>query len=126
MSYAHLGSLRNLSQRWLIDTCTIEKQDLAKDVFGAPVVRWTTVAMGVKCRVITAGRQVQSQVQEIGAQETLRDMFKISMPAGTEVDVDYRITVNDVTYSVVQIEGALTDEFFRQVIAIRYRGSGDG
>lgn len=116
-----LSQLRKKAATWLSDTGTVEQERQVEGDMGERVTVWQTIASDVKCRVIMAGQGTQSAIDQMGAQETLEETYKISMAAGTPVGVDCKVTVNGEEYSVVRVETALTDHFFVQVIATRRR-----
>lgn len=113
--------IRNIAARWLKDTCIIERDIETLDELGSPVHGREVVAQDVPCRVITSGRRGDSAAEIIGSAETLKEIYKISVPSSVELDVNYHITVNSIRYSVVRLETALTDEVFTQAIITRHR-----
>lgn len=94
----------------LNETCTIEREVLSTDEYGARVHTWASVASGVACRVIRAGTSNQGAGQVIAEQETMIDRYRLIVPAGTVLDVDYRVTVGARVYGVVNIADDLSDE----------------
>lgn len=117
-----LSSIRGSAYRWLKDLCTIERDVETLDELGSPVSGRVIVAENVPCRLIKNGSTSSSAAQIIGSAETLRETYKIAIPANyVDLDVDYHITVNGITYDVVTLETALTDEVFTQAIITRHR-----
>jgi head-tail adaptor len=116
-----LNQLRTTVNRWLTETATIERQTESRGVYGEQVHDWETVASGVACRVINAGNSNAGNNQQFGNQELMMDRYKIVMPTGTVVDVDYRITVAGRVYDVVAIVDDRTDSTDVQAIVSRVR-----
>ena len=116
-----LSGIRNSSRRWLKDLCTIERDIDTLDELGSPVSGREIVAENVPCRLIKNGSTSNSAAQIIGSAETLRETYKIAIPSSYDLDIDYHITVNGITYDVVTLETALTDEVFTQAIVTRHR-----
>ena len=116
-----LNQLRTTVNRWLTETAIIERQTESRGVYGEQVHDWETVASGVACRVINAGNSNAGNNQQFGNQELMMDRYKIVMPTGTVVDVDYRITVAGRVYDVVAIVDDRTDSTDVQAIVSRVR-----
>lgn len=117
-----LTILRKATASFLTETCTIEALVNGRDAFGNKVQnQWETVASGVACRVITAGTNRQAAMQDVGTQEAMVETYRLVVPAGTALDIDQRVTVNDVTYQIVSVLVARTDETDRQAVMTRVR-----
>ena len=116
-----LLSIRNSSRRWLKDTCTIERDTETLDELGSPIPGREIVAENVPCRMITSGRRGDSAAEIIGSAESLKEIYKIAIPSSVDLDINYFVTVKTITYSVVRLETALSDEVFTQAIITRHR-----
>lgn len=119
-----INVLKRATAQFLTETCTIEKLANARDRFGNKVPnQWESVASGVACRVITPGGVGISRTasMDVGSQEALVETYRLIVPAGTELDVDYRVTVDSIQYHVVNVLTARTDETDRQAILTRVR-----
>lgn len=106
-----LGYMRAMADRFLTDTCAIERLSDAVDAAGAPVNTWEPVTSGVKCRLITPGWQ-RGNVRMVGEQPHLGQEYRVVLPAGTAVGVQHRVTLdgNDSRWLVVGVVAGLTDE----------------
>lgn len=78
---------------FLDDTCTVSRESNSYDETGAPTGRPEIVASGVSCRVI-AGK---SDTENIGDQESLTEWYRLIVPVGTELEVNYIVTLSDDT-----------------------------
>jgi head-tail adaptor len=116
-----LKQLRKTTNRWLTQTATIERQTEDRGPFGEQIHDFETVASGVACRVITAGSSFRGDMESSGNQELMLDRYRIIFPAGTAVDVDYRVTIGSRVYNVVGLTDARQDETDVHVIATRER-----
>lgn len=119
-----LNALKVATAKFLTETCTIEQLANARDRYGNKIPnQWETVASGVACRVITTGGQGinRTSSMDVGSQEAMVETYRLIVPAGTSLDVDYRVTVNSVIYQVVSVLVARTDETDRQAILTRVR-----
>ena len=116
-----LSSIINSSRRWLKDTCTIERDTETLDELGSPVSGRITVAENVPCRIVKNKSLSNSAASIIGSGESLTESYKIAIPSSYELDINYHITVGNVSYDVVNLETALTDEVFTQAIITRHR-----
>lgn len=119
-----LGAIKAMTAKFLTDTCTIEQRSLAVGEFGQPVEAYTVVSTGVACRVITIGNRffAQQQNPETAGREHIMDAYRLIVPAGTALDVDYRVTLsNGDVYHVVDLITERTDETDSQAIIVRVR-----
>lgn len=113
------GRIRARVEYFLSDTCIIERETSAYDKFGSPARDWETVASGVKCRVIGAGEATRAEMGNSGARETLTERYRLICPVGTELGVDYRVTVNGKRYHVVSLVDGWTNAMDVQAIIVR-------
>lgn len=117
-----INILKVATARFLTETCDIEKLANARDKYGNKVPnQWETVSSDVACRIITAGTRNQSSSMDVGSQEALVETYRLIVPAGTALDVDYRVTCNGIVYQVVNVLTSRTDETDRQAILTRVR-----
>lgn len=113
------GRIRARVEYFLSDTCTIEREVAAYDKYGSPTRAWKTIASGVKCRVISAGEASRGEMESSGVRETMTERYRLICPVGTELGVDYRVTVSGKTYHVVSLIDAWTDAMDTQAIIER-------
>lgn len=117
----NLARLRGRAAQFLDQRCKIEVETATRGDMGEPVPGWATVADDVPCRVIQAGQFNADAVQNVGARETLPEMYRLALPPETALDVNQRVTVDDIVYNVVRLETALTSEIFRHALIVRRR-----
>lgn len=117
-----LTRFRSLLAKSLTDTCTIERERTLQDVYGAREHSWEVVADGVNCRLIQGGEANSTGAQRSGDREVLEEEYKVSLPWGTDIGADYRLTVNGVRYLVVRVEQALTDDVMTMALVVRDNG----
>lgn len=91
------------------------------DELGSPVQGREIVAENVPCRIVKNKSFSASTATIIGSAEALTETYKIAIPSNYDLDIDYYITSNAITYEVVSIEAALTDGIFAQAIITRHR-----
>lgn len=116
-----LSQLRRTANQWLKESCTIERQTEDRGAFGEQIHDFETVATDVPCRVINGGQSNTADSQMFGNQEVMLDQYRIVMPAGTVVDVDYRVTVGGRVYNVTAVTDDRTDATDTQVLAMLER-----
>jgi hypothetical protein len=118
---ALLEYMRDQAEALMTDTCLIEVRADARGEFGeATQETWTTVASGVRCRVITI--QQSRAAQPVGTREALIDRYRLVCPSGTALDVDQRVTLsNGDVYQILQVVTARTSETDTQAIIERVR-----
>lgn len=116
-----MKQIKSATRKFHSQTCLIEEQsastvgELGEQLHSV----WNVVQDNVPCRIITIGRQSGSAGQMVGEQESLVDSYRLSVPAGTPLGVDMRVTIDGLTYHVVNILTARTDENERQAIIKR-------
>lgn len=117
-----LAYMRRVAAGFMTATCTIERVTGGLTEIGTPNTGLTVVASNVPCRVIMSGSGSNSSESGLqGMAETLTETYKIELATTQTVDIDYKITVDGITYDVIRIETALTDDVFTQVTATRRR-----
>ena len=113
------GKIRARVASFMTDTCTIEREVDAYDKYGSPVREWETSASGVACRVIRAGDQSRGAMGDNALRETMTETYRLIVPVGTVLGVDYRVTINGKTYQIVNLIDAWTDAMDVQAIMVR-------
>lgn len=111
-----------MSSKWLKDRCTVEMELSVTGQYGEPSQVWQVVGADVPCRMITAGAGRGNAIEERGAQETLKQEYRIVLAVTTEIGVDCRVTFGGHVYNVIRVESGLSDELFKQAIVIRRDG----
>jgi hypothetical protein len=115
--------IRRTVTQYLIERCLIEQEQGGTGELGQETSVWVSVAADLPCRVISATRSTNtSAIDQAGAQETLREDYRLIVPAGSALDVNQRVTVNGAVYQVIRVETALTDEVYRSAVMVRRRG----
>jgi uncharacterized protein DUF6093 len=113
---------RNVNEM-LTETCTIRRETGARGTMGEPLHDSTEiVAQNVNCRVIRVGQRNRGQTMDVGAQETIVEMYRLICPVGTGFTTDDIITMSDGrVFQVVDVEDGLTDEAFTGAVMTRAR-----
>lgn len=124
VSNATLKRIRDRVRKFYPASCTIEAEDTGTDQYGASTHTWVTVAENVPCRIIRAGQNTSGEAGMQGRQEVMEDRYRLSVPVDTALAIDQRVTVNGVTYDVVNIISAWSDAVDAQAIITRSRGEG--
>lgn len=115
---AHIRATVN---RYLTETCTLIREDTGSGAAGQETIVRTTVGEDVPCRIISGGQSNTSASDLMAAREMLTDLYTLIVGQGVTLDVNYLVIVNDITYSIVRLETAWTDEPFRKAIVTRKR-----
>lgn len=98
------------------DTCTISREGDSSDSTGAPTYVPVIVASNVPCRLIEG----KSDTENIGDQESLSDWYRLIVPIGTELGVDYQITLSDgAIYQVIELVTQRTEKMDLQALVKR-------
>lgn len=116
-----LARIRASAAAWLTDRCKIEREVVSTGDYGDVSATWTTVADDVPCRVIMARRSDLNADGITAGQETLEENYRLAVAHTIALDVNQRVTVGGVIYSVVRIETALSDKIFTQAVLARKR-----
>lgn len=114
-----LARLRGVAALTLSGSCLIEQESATVNELGGRSHAWAVVGEDVACRLIKVGRETGSQVVESGEREKLPEKYRLIVPYGTTLGVNYRVTVDELVYAVVQLESALTDKAFVSAIIVR-------
>jgi len=103
----------DLVATFLTDRCTILAQQPITDEFGAPAQSYTAVASDVPCRLI---RGDKPSIKDLAFQEKSRETYRLIVGPGTQIQTGQRVTVDSVTYEVMGLRQALTDEAFHEAL----------
>ena len=114
-----LNKIRVEAARYLSETCVIEQEIHTVGAYGDPIRAWALVASEVPCRLIIARRSDLSAVSMSAGRETMERVYRLVVPHGTTLDVDYRVTVGGAIFTVMRVEDQLTDAVFVQAILAR-------
>ena len=106
----------------LVDTCTVERRTVSTDEYGAPSETWTVVADNVPCRVMLARREFpRAEAGTVGAQEAMPEVYRLSVPWGTGLQPEDRITVGGAVYRITKLMTAATETLLEQAMIARAR-----
>lgn len=107
--------IRRVLQKYLTDSCTIQRATTAADVYGHAVETWETVAT-VGCRILPLQRTRESLIAE---QEKGRTFYTLVVPYNTDLRDGDRVVSGGVTYQVIQVDGNRTDDADKQAVIVR-------
>ncbi len=100
------------------NTCTISKPARTKGPTGHPGSGHVIVASDVPCRIIDGS----SETDEIGDQHAILEKYKLIVAVGTELGVNYSVTVDDGnTYSILDIISRHSESVDAQAMMTRER-----
>jgi hypothetical protein len=116
-----LNGIRARANVFLKELCTIKRENRGQGAMGEALGGDENVAENVRCRMIKAGQFNDEAAMLAGNKDALQDMYRLSVPYGTDLKTNYRVTLNDLTYDVVRLETELTDEVFHHAIVARRR-----
>lgn len=102
-------------------TCTIEREANSRGSMGEMVHVWEVVTSSVRCRLITSKGATLPQTDVYADRVTLEDTYTISLPVGTVLAADYRITVGTTVWRVASVLDARTDSADVQAVLLRMR-----
>ncbi len=95
--------LQNITTRlesFLSDLCTIKRAAKSYDSTGAQSGVLETVAAGVACRVIEGN----SNIEDIGDQQTLTEWYRLTVPVGTDLGANYFVELaNGDVFKVIDL-----------------------
>lgn len=111
-----LARERRMLAELLMDQCQISVQSTVVGTMRTQSKMYNPVQSTV-CRMLPIQRTT-SDVVVGGGQESLEQQYKVILPHGTTIDLNYRIAVNGVNYNVVRIDDARTDALDVQVIVV--------
>lgn len=105
-------------ESFLDDSCTISREKTTYDSMGAASGAKEIVASGVSCRVIKG----ISDTENIGDQQSLTETYRLIVPVGTALEVNYFVTLVDGTvYKVIEIITQRSDAMDAQALIKRER-----
>jgi len=105
--------------KFLRDRATIERQRDLYDQYGQAMDSWEIMETAVPCRVLPY-ETTREGAQIIGEGERLLDIVEITLPVGTVIQGDYRVTLaTGEQYHVRELRSAATDKLFISVLAFR-------
>lgn len=108
-------ALRALANRWLIETCTIQRPTETSGPDGISQ-SWATVATGVRCSLQARDLAPNEQVTPRGG-VGLATTWRIRVPAGQDVAPQDRILIGSRTFEVQGVV-AKTFEVRRAVLCV--------
>lgn len=109
-------ALRTLANRWLIDTCTIQRGATTITSAG-PKVAWSNLATGVPCSLQPLGSDGNERDGARGG-ITSETSWRIRLPAGQDVTTKDRIVVGSRTFEVQGPPQGRTFEVRRTVLCV--------
>lgn len=116
--------MRRQAEKYLTDTCVIERPYNTPGRYMTPNTMWVQIGQMVNCRMILPGQSLNtSGVRQTGEQETLTNMYRLALPRGTDIQADDQVTHNGTIYTVVRLATELTDEFFEMAILAVQQGA---
>ena len=108
--------------RAMKDRCTIEKLADSVGSLGQHLTGlWQVTASNVPCRLITSKGATLPAVGVFADRTTMDDTYTISLPVGTVLAADYRVTVNGTVWRVAAVLDARTDAADAQAVLMRMR-----
>jgi len=113
-----VNRLRAIINRRLTQTATLYREVTALDVYGSPE-HVLENAGAVACRVIRAGNAGSGgAVESVGERERIVQEYRLILPYGTVLDVDYLAEVDGVRYRVVRVREGMTDAADVQAVVV--------
>lgn len=98
---------------FLTDRCTIMALQQSTDEFGGSSQVYTAVASDVPCRLIRGDKPT---VRDLAFQEKSRETYRLIVGPATQIVTGQQIILGDVTYEVLGLRQALTDEVFHEAL----------
>lgn len=108
-------ALRTLANRWLIDTCTIQRQTFGTPTGDGTPASWTTIAAGVACSLQMAS--ASGEVDDVGGGIAAVNRWLVRVPYGQDVTVLDRVVIGSRTFLVQAVE-AKTFEVRRSISCV--------
>ena len=103
LTAGQLAWMRQMQQRILPDTCTIQRAARTVDGIGQPVLTWANLATGVACRL-----SQRRAVEEVQGERVLRVTgWVLTLPDDEDVTAADRVVVGSRTFEVT---GVTTDQ----------------
>jgi hypothetical protein len=117
--------MRAQVMRTLTARCSIKREVLETDRYGAPTARLVLVAGDVPCRLMRpGGSRSEGAAQTVGAQETMPESYRLVVPDTVEMQADELVELDGRAYRVVRAVDGWTDELFRAYVVVMRRGDG--
>lgn len=105
------------------DSASVLRKESTRDAAGGFVDTWVAVQTHISARVKAQGMQPWEKIDRIGSRPVSTSVFKISLPAGTDVRPTDRLRIDSfvpsITYEVIGSDGPASFEVERTVQAIR-------
>ena len=121
LSSQALAHIRRIVEGMMTGRCTIERQQDSRGSIGQIAHTWEIVSQDTHCRLITSKGATLPATEVFADRITMEDTYTISLPVGTEISVDYRVTVNDTTWRVANVLDNRTDRTDVQAVLTRMR-----
>jgi head-tail adaptor len=96
---AELASIRDAVGRLLPHTCVISSLGEISDAQGGLTQAWTACGT-VDARIVANSGGIRA----VGAQNANVGAYVLTVPSGTDIDVDDRATIDGVTYRIVFVD----------------------
>lgn len=116
-----LAIIRRVTLKAMTASCTIEREANSVGTFREPTHVWEIVAANVACRLITSKGATLPMTDVFAERVTLEDTYTISLPVGTVLAADYRITVGATVWRVASVLDGRTDAADVQAVLMRMR-----
>lgn len=100
ISAAELASLRRESEKFLPDSCVIQRVTYTRETDGGQTEAWTDLAT-VACRVAPSGYQASEPV--VADRPVQQATYIVTLPAETDVTARDRISWSGRTFQVVSV-----------------------
>lgn len=115
-----LALMRAKYEKLATQTCDIYRPVPIKDEYGSVDDLYVISASGVKCRLITRSFAAGAN-KEFSDKLMMEDVYQLTIPYGTVIDVNYQVWIGDDKYEVVVIRDKLTDTVYVEVEVRRMR-----
>jgi hypothetical protein len=103
--------IRKQAQKWLTDTCTIERKNDAVNPAGQQIGGFVTLE-NVPCRILPQKNRGMGS-GEVAEREANRSYFRLELLPDAVLENGDRVTIKGVVYEVLEINSPLTDEIFK-------------
>jgi hypothetical protein len=120
-----LAAMRAAAESLMTDTCTLEVTADAVGEMGEVLSDvYTSVATGVKCRLIMPPQMLSDRAVSVGERETITEGARLICPYGTALAVDQRVTLTSdgSHWQVVDLDLSRTDKTDAQAVIVRIHG----
>jgi hypothetical protein len=114
--------IRRQVEKQMTDRCLIERLADSRGSLGQPLQGiWETVGSNIPCRLITSKGATLPQTDVYADRVMMEDTYTISLPVGTQLALDYRITVGSTSWRVATVLDGRTDAADVQAVLLRMR-----